>query len=74
MAMAAMQHRAQSDKGGEFLGQCIAYLKQYFKTVHIVKGRTRKPGTQGSVERGNAPFKMSIQMTVGLQLGHGLLT
>jgi len=61
MAMAALQHRAQSDKGGEFLGQCIAYLKQYFKTVHIVKGRTRKPSTQGSVERGNAPFKIALE-------------
>jgi len=61
LSTAVLPDILQSDNGGEFLGQCIAYLKQYFKTVHIVKGRTRKPSTQGSVERGNAPFKIALE-------------
>jgi hypothetical protein len=28
--------------------------------IHIVKGKARKPSTQGSVERSNAPFKRSL--------------
>jgi hypothetical protein len=61
LSTAVLPDILQSDNGGEFLGQCIAYLKQYFKTVHIVKGRARKPSTQGSVERGNAPFKIALE-------------
>jgi hypothetical protein len=51
----------QYDNGGELLKKCIAYLWQYLKTVHIVKGRNRKPTTQALVERGNnGPLKIRV--------------
>ena len=51
----------QSDKGSEFLGKCIAYIKQYFPTVNIVKGKPQRPQTQGSIEKGNGPFKRALE-------------
>lgn len=51
----------RSDNGGEFFGKCIAYLKPYFRTIHIVKGRAKKPTTQGSVERGDGPFNIALE-------------
>jgi hypothetical protein len=50
----------QSDNGSEFLGKCITYIKEYFKTVTIVKGKPRCPNEQGSVERGNANIKKAL--------------
>ncbi len=58
MSTAVKPQVLQSDNGGEFLGKCLAYVKEYFiKSTNMVKGRPRRPRTQGSVERGNAPFK-----------------
>jgi integrase len=50
----------QSDNGSEFLGKCINYVKEVFKTINIIKGRPRQPNEQGSVERGNADFKKAL--------------
>ncbi len=61
LSVAVVPDILQSDNGGEFLGQCISYIKKYFPTVYIVKGRARKPSTQGSVERGNNPFKIALE-------------
>jgi hypothetical protein len=35
-------------------------IRKHFDTIHIVKGKARKPSTQGSVERSNAPIKRSL--------------
>ena len=51
----------QSDNGSEFLGECIAMLDLYYPDIHIVKGKPRKPSTQGKVERGHASFKENLQ-------------
>ncbi len=61
LSVAVLLDILQSDNGGEFLGQCITYIKKYFPTINIVKGRARKPSTQGSVERGNGPFKIALE-------------
>jgi hypothetical protein len=61
LSVAVVPDILQSDNGGEFLGQCISYIKKYFPTIKIVKGRARKPSTQGSVERGNGPFKIALE-------------
>ncbi len=50
----------QSDNGGEFLGECVRLIGKHFGAVKIVKGKAWKPSTQGSVVRGNAPFKRSL--------------
>jgi hypothetical protein len=50
----------QSDNGVEFLEECIRMIRKHFGTIIIVKGKARKPSTQGSVERSNAPFKRSL--------------
>ncbi len=49
-----------SDNGTEFLGKCISLIKKYYKTIRIVKGRPYHPQSQGSVERGNGPFKEAL--------------
>ncbi len=51
----------QSDNGSEFLGKYINYIKKYYGTVNIVKGRPRRPQTQGSVEKSNGPFKRALE-------------
>jgi hypothetical protein len=61
LSVAVVPDILQSDNGGEFLGLCITYIKKYFPTINIVKGRARKPSTQGSVERGNGPFKIALE-------------
>jgi hypothetical protein len=61
LSVAVVPDILQSGNGGEFLGQCITYIKKYFPTVNIVKGRARKPSTQGSVEKGNGPFKIALE-------------
>jgi hypothetical protein len=40
----------QYDNGSEFLGKCIQYVKEFFKTVKIVKGKPHHPNKQVSVE------------------------
>jgi hypothetical protein len=35
-------------------------IRKHFGTICIVKGKARKPSTQGSFERSNAPFKRSL--------------
>jgi hypothetical protein len=35
-------------------------VRKHFDTIHIVKGKARKPSTQGSVKRSNTPFKGSL--------------
>ena len=61
MSTAAIPEILQSDNGSEFLGKCIQYVKEFFKTVNIVKGRPRRPNEQGNVERGNGDFKKALQ-------------
>ena len=60
MSTAVIPEVLQSDNGSEFLGKCIYYIKEFFKTVNIVKGKPRCPNEQGSVERGNADFKKAL--------------
>ncbi len=38
MSTAVIPEILQSDNGSEFLGKCIQYVKEFFKTVNIVKG------------------------------------
>ncbi len=35
-------------------------MKEFFKTINIIKGRPHRPNEQGSVERGNADFKKAL--------------
>jgi hypothetical protein len=37
MSFSVVPEILQSDNDSEFLGNCIAYMKQYFLTVNIVK-------------------------------------
>ena len=64
MSTAVIPQVLQSDNGGEFLGKCLEYVKKYFASTNIVKGRPRRPRTQGSVERGNAPFKKALHQWI----------
>jgi hypothetical protein len=61
LATAMIPEILQSDNGSEFLGDCIQLLKEYYPEIHIVKGRPRRPQTQGKVERGHAHFKENLQ-------------
>jgi hypothetical protein len=54
LSTAVLPEILQSDNGKEFLGYCIQMLKEEFHTIKVVKGRAYHPGSQGSVERGNA--------------------
>jgi hypothetical protein len=60
LSSACIPEILQSDNGSEFLGKCIYYVKEFFKTINIIKGRPRRPNEQGSVERGNADFKKAL--------------
>ena len=60
LSTAVIPEVLQSDNGGEFLGECVRMIRKHFGTIRIVKGKARKPSTQGSVERSNAPFKRSL--------------
>jgi len=64
MSAAIIPQVLQSDNEGEFLGKCLACVKEHFKTTSIVKGRPRRPRTQGSVERGDAPFKKALHQWI----------
>jgi hypothetical protein len=50
MSSAVIPQKLQSDDGGEFWGKWLIYVKENFKTTNIVKGKPRRPRTQGSVE------------------------
>ncbi len=50
----------QSDDGSEFSAIFFCYVQEYFKTIHILKGKPCRPNEQGSVERGNADFKKAL--------------
>ncbi len=50
MSTAVIPEILRSDNGSEFLGKCIQYVKEFFKTVNIVKGKPCCPNEQGSVE------------------------
>jgi hypothetical protein len=47
----------QSDNGLEFRNQVVSSLKLLWPGIQIVHGRSRKPSTQGSVERSNGDFQ-----------------
>jgi hypothetical protein len=47
----------QSDNGLEFRNQVVAGLKILWPDLQIVHGRSRRPQTQGSVERANGDFQ-----------------
>jgi len=51
----------QSDNGNEFLGKCIRIIKTFYGYLHIVKGRTYHPQSQGKIERGHSTFKEALQ-------------
>jgi hypothetical protein len=57
MSTAVIPENLQSDNGSEFLGKCIQYLIEFFKTVNIAIGKPHCPNEQGSVEQGNAASK-----------------
>ncbi len=61
MSTSVVPEILQSDNGSEFLGKCIEYIKKYFPTVSIVKGKLWRSQTQGSVEKGNGPFKRALE-------------
>ena len=42
------------------MGKCISYVKEYFKTVTIDKGKPCYPNEQGGVERGNVDFNKAL--------------
>ncbi len=41
----------------EFRNQIVASLKTLWPGIEIIHGRSRKPSTQGSVERSNGDFQ-----------------
>jgi len=40
---------------------CIKLINKHFPDVHVVKGRSWHPQSQGGIEHGNAPFKEALQ-------------
>jgi hypothetical protein len=60
LSLACTPKILQSDNGSEFLGKYIFYVKEFFQTINIIKGKPRRPNQQGSVERGNADFKKAL--------------
>jgi len=49
----------QSDNGSEFFGYCDL-INETFPWMHIVRGKPRKPSTQGSVEVSHRVFKAAL--------------
>ncbi len=47
----------QSDNGKEFRNQVVRGLKMLWPSLQIVHGRSRRPQTQGSVDRANGDFQ-----------------
>jgi len=58
--LACIPEILQSDNGSEFFGNCIYYIKEYFKTVQILKGKPLCPHEQGCVERCNTDLKIVL--------------
>ena len=44
----------------QFLGYCVQLINQEFPHIHVVKGKARKPTTQGSVEVSHKAFKEAL--------------
>ena len=51
----------QSDNGAAFLGTCIKLINKHFPKVHVVKGRSQHPQSQGGIECGNTSFKEALE-------------
>jgi hypothetical protein len=41
----------------KFLGYCVDLINREFPHIHVVKGKPRKPTTQGSVEVSHKAFQ-----------------
>ena len=50
----------QSDNGNEFRNELVSALKVLWPGLNMVHGRTRRPQTQGSVERSNGDFQTAL--------------
>jgi hypothetical protein len=44
----------------QFLGYCVDLINKEFPHIHVVKGKPRKPTTQGSVEVSYKAFKEAL--------------
>jgi hypothetical protein len=44
----------------QFLGYCVDLINKEFPHIHVVKGKPRKPTTQGSVEVSHKAFKEAL--------------
>jgi hypothetical protein len=44
----------------QFLGYCVSLINTEFPWMHVVKGKPRKPSTQGSVEVSHRAFKDAL--------------
>ena len=44
----------------QFLGYCVKLINTEFPWMHVVKGRPRKPSTQGSIEVSHKAFKAAL--------------
>ena len=44
----------------QFLGCCVKLINTEFPWMHVVKGRPRKPSTQGSIEVSHKAFKAAL--------------
>ena len=44
----------------QFLGYCVDLMNEVFPWMHIVRGRARKPSTQGSIEVSHNAFKAAL--------------
>ena len=44
----------------QFLGYCVDLMNEVFPWMHIVRGRARKPSTQGSIEVSHKAFKAAL--------------
>jgi hypothetical protein len=60
LSFAVIPEILQSDNGGVIKGTVYSLQRKHVITIRIVKGKPRKPSTQGSVERGNKPFKETL--------------
>jgi hypothetical protein len=44
----------------QFLGYCVDLINKEFPHIHVVKGKPRKPSTQGSIEVSHKAFKEAL--------------
>ena len=61
MSTAVFPEILQLDNGAEFLGTCIKLINKHFPDVHVVKGRSWHPQSQGGIEHDSALFKEALQ-------------